>query len=325
MPFYQPESSCPLCQRKSAFKFLKDYKSGDGTFSLYLCQLCLGQFWLPFKNPGAGWYEQGDVHNVKNGEKPREIHAYHKKLISRRGDLLRNAKTLDLGCGTGEFMAELGKRGAQVYGTDFDKDAIAIAIQNFGFKNIFNLNLEEFFKNSGLPRFDLITVFEVFEHVDNPLMILTEAKKILKENGRLVLSIPGRERPWANLSSWDYPYHHLSRWNAEAITRLLRLAGYTKIDICYIDRFHKLYELFLEILARKLKFHKASGLKNISEGKNIPANEEKSIKKLAIKIIYKTGRFAGVVALPYLMAGIFFPLNLIIFPRSGIMYIEAQK
>lgn len=323
MPFLKPESICPLCRKSAEFKFAIDHKNADGCFSLYECSSCLGQFWLPFKNPGAEWYGKGDAHNIKENGRPRQIHAYHNKFLALHPSLTGKL-SLDLGCGTGEFMAELAIRGTLCYGTDFDKEAVEIAKNNFALKNIFSLDFDGFFAKTDNPPFDYITCFEVFEHTDNPLKILIEAKKLLKDNGTLAISTPGRERPLVNYSGWDYPYHHLSRWSEEAIKKMLALAGFKEVKIHYIGKYHQLYELFLEIIARALGFSRASGLKKISAGTGETAKIEKTVKRLLIKIIYRTGRFLGVILLPYIIAGLFYPISRIFYPRAGIMYIEAK-
>jgi SAM-dependent methyltransferase len=326
MPLSQPEKICPLCRKDASYLFLQDYKYEGKNFSLYECKVCGGQFWHPFKNPGADWYINQDKFNVKDALKPRSIHAYHKYFIKSHAESLKNSRILDLGCGTGEFLAELEKRGAFVYGTDIDIQAIAMAQNNYNLKNIFNLPITEFLRNQSLPQFDYLTVFEVFEHVDDTWSILSESKKFIKPGGRLVISTPTRERPLVNSAGWDYPYHHLSRWDEKSIRYHLVLSGYENIKVIYINKFHQLYELFLEVIAAKLKFNKAAGLKQIANENKLSNSKNKaSVKKMIIRIIYKAGRFFGVVLAPYLLAAIFFPVSLIFYPRSGIMYIEVIK
>lgn len=327
MPFYDANKNCPLCGQNAKNKFIKDYKNDDGKFSLYECLTCGGQFWLPFKNPGASWYEQGDSYNIKDESNPRQIHSYHKKFLEIHGNKINGTKMLDLGCGTGEFMSKLKKGGANVYGADIDKDSVRIAKNLYGLNNIYNLPINNFFNEFRESQFDYITAFEFFEHIDNPWIILNESKKLLKSNGKLIMSIPTRERPLVDLVGWDYPYHHLSRWDEKSIKHILTFFGYKKINLIYINKFHQLYEVFLEIIAKKLKFKKAKKLKRISNEEKNANNKESSgnfLKKILIKTVYKTGRFIGVVLVPYTATVIFFPISYIFFPRSGIMYIEAS-
>jgi SAM-dependent methyltransferase len=324
--YYQTEKKCPLCRQDSAFLFLRNFSSADGKFSLYECKSCGGQFWLPFKNPGAEWYVNGDKYNVKDGSQPRVLHAYHKNFFDLHPQLAQGVKILDLGCGTGEFLAALKSKGAEVYGVDLDREAVGIARNHFGLENIANMPISSFLADKTVQALDFITAFETFEHIDDPAQLLAEAMIRLKAGGRLIISAPSRERPFANAAGWDFPFHHLSRWSEDSVRYLWRSFGFKNISIIYLNKFQQLYELFLEVLARKLKFNRAAGLKKISREEKSTVGEKKSeAKKFIIKIIYLTGRWIGVVLLPYLMAAAFFPIVLLFYPRAGLMYIEAVK
>lgn len=321
MPFQSAPTICPLCQKTASFNFVQDFKNQSAAFSLYQCSVCGGQFWAPFKNPGAQWYESGDDYNVKDENHPRPIHCYHKYFLAGNQDL-KNKTILDIGCGTGEFLSVLEARGALAYGTDIDPGAVAFAKKLYQPKHIFALAVNDYFQQDQAAPYDIITAFEVFEHVDDPWTILTFAQKSLQPGGRLVMSTPSRRRFLANLAYWDYPYHHLSRWDEAAIRKIASLAGFQSVKITYLNQFNQLKEVFLEFLAKKLQFKKASGLKNISQS---PAASGFSLKQLIIKIVYRTGRFIGIIIIPYFLAALAYPISRIFYPKSGLMYIEAFK
>jgi len=325
MPLNQSLQTCPICQRHGHFKFIQDARNQNGQFSLYECSLCGVQFWTPFRSPGADWYEQGDCYNIKDSSKPRILHSYHKIFLNSHKNLGNSTKVLDLGCGTGEFLAALQKNKIEVWGTDIDKEAINIARESFDLKNVYPLPVEEFIKTIPLPLFDFITMFEVLEHIDSPWFILTEAKKLLKPDGRLIISMPSKERIFVNLSSWDFPFHHLSRWSEKSMKNILDLAGYKNVRIIYFNQIHFLYDLFLEIISKKLKFKKSANLKQLSQKNNQSLNTKKSLRRLILGTIYKTGRFLGVIILPYFLAYLVAPISFIFFPRGGAMYIECLK
>lgn len=324
MNFSVNEKNCPLCEKESTFSFIMDFSNPDGDFSLYACAVCGGQFWAPFKNPGSEWYEKQDNFNVKQDFKPRPLHSYHKEFLARNGGRLAGVSTLDIGCGTGEFVNELKKRGAVACGVDIDREAISIAKKFFAAENYHNLPAEDFLKAYGSSKYGLITLFEVFEHIDKPMVILRAAREMLIENGKLCLSTPTRQRPLVNSAAWDFPYHHLSRWDGTSISNLLKEAGFSEIKIAYINRFGQLNELFLEILAKTLKFKKGRALAGV-ESVNSAEQPPDTFKKTINKIIYRAGRFVGVVFMPYVLAAIFYPVSAIFYPHSGIMYIEARR
>ncbi len=322
MPLKEANQPCPFCREANKPKFIKDIKNKDGQFSLYHCPNCQGQYWAPFSHPGGEWYEKGDSYNVKNEFKPRHIHGYHEYFLKHHPQLT-DQYILDLGCGTGEFLNETKKLGANVYGVDIDREAIKIAKHFFKFDHLYAQTIEDFLANPPHNQFDYITMFEVFEHTDNPIEIVRETKKLLKSEGLLIMSIPSRERIFVNLAGWDYPYHHLSRWSGKAIKKILELNDFNNIKISYINKFRQLRELFLDLLAAKLHFKSARKFKVESNPNNSPT--KLSIKKLIIKIIYKIIRFIGVKLAPRVLATIFYPFLLIFYPQSGVMYIEANK
>ncbi len=321
--YHNPSQVCPVCQRQSKFRFIKNHKNQYGKYSLFECSLCNVQFWSPYKNPGKEWYESTDPYNAKKGGKPRELHGYHKKFLKDNKEKISGAKILDLGCGTAEFMSELQKRGAEVWGTDLDQKAIDIAKQSFVLSNISNLPIEKFLEKKDLPKFDYITIFEVIEHIDNPLQILQMAIESLKPNGKIILSVPSRQRIFPNTSGWDYPLHHLSRWNNKSLKNILLLAGCQNIIIKYINKFYYLNELSIETLIPKKLISRTK--KNLLKTENFKEKKAHGfIQKIILKPFYFVARFIAIILIPKILSCILLPATFIFYPKTGAMYTQAN-
>lgn len=112
---------------------------------------------------------------------------------------IQGKKILDLGCGTGYGSKELIKLGAgEVTGIDISREAIKFAISNFQTKSdarIHKLTFQvgdvtrlPFLNNS----FDVIISFEVIEHIQNYLIYLQEAFRVLRDGGYFIFSTPNR-------------------------------------------------------------------------------------------------------------------------------------
>ncbi|HNW55874.1 MAG TPA: class I SAM-dependent methyltransferase [bacterium] len=326
MSLQKAAAKCPFCQTEQAPRFVLDKVNENGSFSLYHCQNCGGEYFAPFFHPGGDWYEKGDPYNVKESFSPRDLHCYHKYFLSNQIELEGKA-VLEFGCGTGEFLAELAKHGADVYGVDIDNSAIAIARSAFSLNNLFPMSIGDFVKNPPRAEFDYLTMFEVFEHVDNPIDILQSAHRLLKNGGKIFISIPSRDRIFLNFSGWDFPYHHLSRWDGQSFTTILKLNGFSDVKVSYINRYNQLRELFLEILADKFHFKSARKFKQ-DDGSNkvsIKPSLKQKTKQTILRLVYPLARFIGVKMLPNILAVIFYPVLLVFYPKSGVMFFEARK
>jgi ubiquinone/menaquinone biosynthesis C-methylase UbiE len=106
--------------------------------------------------------------------------------------LSRNKRVLDLACGTGYGSAELASWARSVVGLDVSGEAIAHAREHFSKPNLTLINascVEVPFPDA---TFDLITAFEVIEHLEDWPMLLREAKRLLAPGGQFVVSTPNK-------------------------------------------------------------------------------------------------------------------------------------
>jgi len=104
-----------------------------------------------------------------------------------------NSDVIDIGCGRGEFVEYLTKRKklCRVLGIDFSKIAIDDAkkrILTAKFADIDIYKIADY--KSLLERFDYVSCFEVIEHLDRPDLLISNASKILKQSGYLILTTP---------------------------------------------------------------------------------------------------------------------------------------
>jgi SAM-dependent methyltransferase len=104
---------------------------------------------------------------------------------------VRNARVLDVGCGTGLFLKPLIVAGCtQLYGVDGPQDFTDRAIRR-GYKDVTvvtDLNISPLPGANG--SFDLVVCKDVFEHLLNPTHALSEISRVLKKDGLLLLHVP---------------------------------------------------------------------------------------------------------------------------------------
>ena len=101
------------------------------------------------------------------------------------------AKVLDAGCGSGYGSAEF-RAAASVVAADISADAVRHARQNFQRPGVTFLQASCEAIPFADATFDLVTAFEVIEHLDNWRRLLAEAKRVLKPGGVLLVSTPNK-------------------------------------------------------------------------------------------------------------------------------------
>ena len=149
--------------------------------------------------------------------------------------LLPNEKIelLDMGCGDGEFLTFVSNNIIK-NGIDFSDQAIGIATSKInGDLWVDDVNNVE--KAAG--SFDIITILETLEHVDEPNMTLKEAHRLLRENGRIIVSVPLPDHDIHKSYYWpEFISLHVHSFNFESIKKILIDTGFSKIIDVSTDR-----------------------------------------------------------------------------------------
>lgn len=94
---------------------------------------------------------------------------------------------LDIGCGDGEFLKVMVDRGWQASGIDISDGAKKSLVKKKSI-NVYHKDLREIRLQD--ESFDVVTLWQVLEHLDKPGNYLAEINRILKRDGVLVISIP---------------------------------------------------------------------------------------------------------------------------------------
>jgi len=137
---------------------------------------------------------------------------------------------LDVGCAHGFFLFSASEAGYTTKGVEISQDAAAYARKEFGL-DVEAKPFEElrFAEN----HFDVVTLWQVLEHVPYPLMMLKEVHRILKPGGLLVVSTPNIEGIPAKILRkrwWDIKRLHINQFTTKTLTDVFRNAGFKNIS-----------------------------------------------------------------------------------------------
>jgi SAM-dependent methyltransferase len=136
-------------------------------------------------------------------------------------------RALDVGCAAGYFMKVLSDHGWQVEGVELSATIAQHARDEYGLSvHVGELATAQFENES----FDLVTMWDVVEHVPDPLGLVRRAAELLKPKGAIVIETQNIDSLASRLlrSRWHHFKHmeHLYHFNPATISRLLKTAGF---------------------------------------------------------------------------------------------------
>lgn len=148
--------------------------------------------------------------------------------LSRRLDGRAGLRLLDFGCGTGTMALHLARFG-EVHAVDRDEQAVAYCRER-GVPRVEQL------EDDGLPfddaSFDVVTTFDVLEHIDDDLAAMTELRRVLKPGGTLLCAVPAFPFLWG---AQDEISHHFRRYVRPQLVARLEDAGFDVLRSSYFN------------------------------------------------------------------------------------------
>lgn len=178
------------------------------------------------------------------------------------------ANVLELGCAYGDMARVLKHQlNCRVIGIEQNREAAEYAEQSCDYVFIENLDDPHSLDALQYETFDIISLVDVLEHLNNPLGLLKRLKPLLLESdGRLLLSVPNVAHASVRLEllsgSFDYEdagildRTHMRFYTADSIQSLLREAGYTIHEMDYT--WHELPDDVIEKYLNKARLQMTS-------------------------------------------------------------------
>jgi SAM-dependent methyltransferase len=134
----------------------------------------------------------------------------------------RRPKLLDLGCGTGLFLQ---RRGAdcEAYGIDLSPEALSYCrerqLRPVALADALRLPIRD-------AQFDLVTAFDLIEHVDDDHDLVREIWRVLRPGGCLLATVPAHPILW---TGHDVSLHHRRRYTRRAFEALFPAGQWERV------------------------------------------------------------------------------------------------
>tara|TARA_E500000178_G_C17036389_1_gene763649 strand:- start:4623 stop:5609 length:987 start_codon:yes stop_codon:yes gene_type:complete len=259
---------CPLCKNKKIKIFLRVTKK----YLILACEGCELKFpnvdFVNNKKYADIIYEKYSQLNIrKNMEKTSK---YRLRMMEERFNYcvksnfkkIKSIKLLDYGCGNGLFLDYLKKKGISGTGIEID-EANSQKLVNKKIKFFRNINEVE------SNKFDICVMFDVLEHLTNPIRDLLKIRNKLKKKGIIVIYTPNINSLAFELmgpkQNQVYPFTHTLFFNDKSFNYL---AKKTKMKIKKSGTFGlDLMDYFFmrEYLDKKKYFEKLTNFINITQ------------------------------------------------------------
>jgi SAM-dependent methyltransferase len=137
---------------------------------------------------------------------------------------------LEIGCGAGGMLEPLQRYG-RVTGLDYSQDAMRYCHSRGFARVVTGLGNELPFPDE---TFDLVALFDVIEHIPDDRQVLAEVRRVLKPDGKVFISVPAYQFLY---SQNDRVVHHLRRYTAGGLSRVVREAGLKAEKVTYFNTF----------------------------------------------------------------------------------------
>lgn len=235
---------CPLCESDTGDSARLLFESADyishEVFNVLKCKRC-GLIYTDScpdqESEFRKYYPKEEYYGSEGGKRfisPLEKMVFAFRLARAKRVLNFRTKgcALDIGCGRGLFLRLLKSKGWKCYGTELS-EALASFIRDHHEIDVRTSPVENC--RFADKMFDLVSIYHVLEHISNPKDTLREARRIIRDDGLLIIGVPNAASFQSLLSGskWfhlDVPRHAV-HFSLHTLRRTVEDCGFEVVSI----------------------------------------------------------------------------------------------
>jgi 2-polyprenyl-3-methyl-5-hydroxy-6-metoxy-1,4-benzoquinol methylase len=228
--FMTPGLRCCVCGNTEPAKFGLKYQKEK--FAVVECRSCTFMFIPPHYRAQIkyGQYKNEDVTAaVRQGNNWVKVQR-HKLRFSFIRKYIKSGRLFDLGAGWGHFMLAGKELGYDVYGIEIAEQPYRYCVDDLKLP----VDHIDFFRLEESKQFDIVTMWDVLEHIDRADEFVAKCARHTVKGGYLFLQVPQidsfiakREKDSWKMMGLD----HVNYFSRSTITRLLAQHGYEVVEI----------------------------------------------------------------------------------------------
>ena len=183
---------------------------------------------------------------VRDEANIRKTFARRLRYLSR---FIQPGRLLDVGCAAGFFLDEAQRLGWQVQGLDVSAFAAQYARERFGCDVRQGSLLDQDYAPES---FDLISMWDVIEHVPDPKAYIQHSARLLRAGGLITLATPDVDSIPARLTGrrwvgYKLSEEHVYYFSIKTLSRMLDESGFEIVDVRHVGKYVTL-RLFIDRL-----------------------------------------------------------------------------
>lgn len=231
---YGERDICPICAAKSVLVATKTRQSEETL--VFLCDDCDLAFLDRAKadRDERHFYNEiypVDVNPENLGTSPQSVNDW--RLDFSKPYLTNDQSVIEIGSAAGEFLSMVEPHVNSVVGCDLNSAQCVRAEKNYGIKS-YNADIREI---DSAVMFDVVFMFQIFEHVWTPHDFLITLNQKLNQNGLIILDIPNLKDALYRL--YELPFikekfyfkeQHPMNYSVKALNKVMKMNGFEEVE-----------------------------------------------------------------------------------------------